>query len=118
MTTADRIKSFLRVLPDNTPLAIDRGGLNLQVIGTDEYLEIGGEPDERPLPRRWRFTPAEVDALEGLRLASIGQGIAAELQLKRKPNGRWDLANGDKTDRGLALTVIRIIQESGEGWHK
>lgn len=45
----------------------------------------------------------------------VGKALAAELRLKRKrDNGRYDLASGDKTDQGLARTVLRTIEDQGE----
>ena len=44
--------------------------------------------------------------------AKRGMLLAQTLQLKRKrSNGRFDTAWGDKTELGLFLTVQRIIKE-------
>lgn len=56
---------------------------------------------------------ASSQTLEERLLETIGNGIAKELQLKKKTNGRYDLKNGDKTALGLARTVISIIQNGG-----
>lgn len=44
----------------------------------------------------------------------IGAAIAKELKMRRDPRQRerWNLVNGNKTNIGLARTVLRIILET------
>ena len=70
------------------------GDCNHAKLLDDEVLQLGGvlsQKDERD------------DA--------IGRALALELGLLRNTSGRYDLANGDKTLRGLTRTLRRIIEE-------
>jgi hypothetical protein len=41
-----------------------------------------------------------------------GEKLIEILRLRKKPNGRVDTAWGDKTPRGLYLTIQRIMEEA------
>ncbi len=43
---------------------------------------------------------------------NLGDKLIELLQLKVKDNGRVATSGGDKTPLGLALTVLRLIEES------
>ena len=45
----------------------------------------------------------------------LGVKIAEELKLTRKRNGRYDLDGGDKTDVGLAKTVLYMFSKFFKG---
>jgi hypothetical protein len=48
--SALELKSWINSLPDRCTIAIDDGGLTLQVVGSPEvYLEVGGMPEEEIL---------------------------------------------------------------------
>ena len=48
------------------------------------------------------------------KLTEIGNAYIDLVGLKLKPNGRVDTSWGDKTPQGLALTVMRITDETRE----
>ncbi len=41
------LTDWLDTLPEEAQIGIDDGGLCLQVLGSDEYLEIGGLPEPK-----------------------------------------------------------------------
>ena len=54
-------------------------------------------------------------ALTDQELEVIGQKIAEFLHMEKDANGRYPTTWGSKTDRGLAASLIRIIDEKGLG---
>ena len=44
---------------------------------------------------------------------AVGKAIAKERGLKLKKNGRYNMANGDKTNIGLCRTINRIFLLKG-----
>ena len=58
-------------------------------------------------------TPEKMEFFKA-RNEEIGRKLIEVLGLRVKANGRVDTAWGDKTPRGLAATVRRVIAESGE----
>lgn len=44
MMDAKQIREWVATLPDDAKIGVDDGGLCIQVLGSDEYLEIGGMP--------------------------------------------------------------------------
>lgn len=44
--TVSEIKEWLDSLPADASVGIDDGGLALQQVGTEAYLEIGGIPED------------------------------------------------------------------------
>jgi hypothetical protein len=45
-TDKAEVLQWMNSLPDGVRIAVDDGGLTLVVIGSDDYIEIGGVPDE------------------------------------------------------------------------
>jgi hypothetical protein len=46
MMSKQDVRAWLDTLPEDAEVAIDDGGLCLEMRGSDAYLEIGGFPEE------------------------------------------------------------------------
>ncbi len=47
MMTVKEVKDWLSVMPDDSCVAVDEGGLTLVMVGNEGvYLEVGGVPEE------------------------------------------------------------------------
>ncbi len=47
MMTVKEVKDWLNVMPDDSCVAVDEGGLTLVMVGNEGlYLEVGGVPDD------------------------------------------------------------------------
>jgi hypothetical protein len=40
------VRDWLNTLPEDAVIGIDEGGLSLQMLGGEEYLELGGLPED------------------------------------------------------------------------
>ena len=47
MMTKQEISAWLETLPEGAEVGIDDGGLCLLVLGSEEYLEVGGLPEDK-----------------------------------------------------------------------
>jgi hypothetical protein len=47
MMTKQEITAWLNTLPEDAEIGIDDGGMCLQVLGSEEYLEVGALREDR-----------------------------------------------------------------------